>query len=113
MHHMWYFAWVKQDRILQVHNDCRPSSSLSSFSFQNTFADLSQVLREEENFNPLKFADKIKDVKNTKRADMISKMMMLKTRMSRNGGNWVRSNMFHLICIKQRSILTLDPNNVM
>ena len=55
---------------------------MSSFSFQNTFADLSQVLREEENFNPLKFADKMKDVKNTKRADMISKMMILKTRMS-------------------------------
>ena len=73
MHH-WYFAWVKQDTILQVHNDCRPS--LSSLSFQNTFADLSQVLREEENFNPLKFADKMKDVKNTKRADMISKMMI-------------------------------------
>ena len=97
---------------IQVHNDCRPSS-LSSFSLQNTFADLSQVLREEESFNPLKFADKMKDVKNTKRADMISKMMILKTRISRNGGNWVRSNMFHLFCIKQRSILTLDPNNVM
>ena len=31
----------------------------------------------------------------------------------RNGGNWVRSNIIHLFCIKQRSILTLDPNNVM
>ena len=42
--------------------------------FQDTFAELSSNLREEENFNHLKFTDKIKDVKNTKRADMISKL---------------------------------------
>ena len=45
--------------------------------FQDTFAELSSNLREEENFNHLKHTDKIKDVKNTKRADMISKLMMM------------------------------------
>ena len=44
-------------------------------TFQDTFDDLSQALREEENFNPLKFTEKIKDVRNTKRADMTGKMM--------------------------------------
>merc|ERR1719507_1576298 len=42
-----------------------------SGSIKDTFAELSSNLREEENFNHLKFTDKIKDVKNTKRADMI------------------------------------------
>ena len=45
--------------------------------FQDTFAELSSNLREEENFNHLKHTDKIKDVKNTKRADMISKLMII------------------------------------
>ena len=31
-------------------------------------------MREEETFNPLKFSEKLKDVKNTKRADMISQL---------------------------------------
>ena len=48
--------------------------------FQDTFAELSSNLREEENFNHLKFTDKIKDVKNTKRADMISKLMIMTPR---------------------------------
>merc|ERR1711971_1531691 len=43
---------------------------LRSGSIKDTFDDLSQALREEENFNPLKFTEKIKDVRNTKRADM-------------------------------------------
>ena len=51
---------------------------------QDTFEDLSPNLRgEEDNFNPLKFTEKIKDVKNTKRADMISKMMFMITRKHR------------------------------
>ena len=51
---------------------------------QDTFEDLSPNLRgEEDNFNPLKFTEKIKDVKNTKRADMISKMMLMMTRKYR------------------------------
>ena len=41
---------------------------------QLTFEDLSQKVREEETFNPLKFSEKLKDVKNTKRADMISQL---------------------------------------
>ena len=45
--------------------------------FQDTFAELSSNLREEENFNHLKHTDKIKDVKNTKRGDMISKLMIM------------------------------------
>ena len=49
-------------------------------TFQDTFAELSSNLREEENFNHLKFTDKIKDVKNTKRADMTSKLMIMTTR---------------------------------
>ena len=47
--------------------------------FQDTFDDLSQALREEENFNPLKFTEKIKDVRNTKRADMTGKKMIMMT----------------------------------
>jgi len=43
-----------------------------SGSIKLTFEDLSQKVREEETFNPLKFSEKLKDVKNTKRADMIS-----------------------------------------
>ena len=52
---------------------------------QDTFEDLSPNLRgEEDNFNSeevqRKFQEKIKDVKNTKRADMISKMIFMITR---------------------------------
>ena len=45
-------------------------------TFQEKFEEFSSNLREEENFNHLKFTDKIKDIKNTKRADMISKMFL-------------------------------------
>jgi len=45
-----------------------------SGSIKLTFEDLSQKVREEETFNPLKFSEKLKDVKNTKRADMISQL---------------------------------------
>ena len=52
---------------------------------QDTFEDLSPNLRgEEDNFNSeevqRKFQEKIKDVKNTKRADMISERMFMITR---------------------------------
>ena len=49
-------------------------------TFQEKFEEFSSNLREEENFNHLKFTDKIKDVKNTKRTDMISKIIIMITR---------------------------------
>jgi len=57
---------------LDLHQKQTELPRLRSGSIKDTFAELSSNLREEENFNHLKHTDKIKDVKNTKRADMIS-----------------------------------------
>ena len=80
---------------------------------QDTFTDLAPHLRDEDYFNPLKFIGKIKDVKNTKRADMISEMMIMnQTRTSGDvgtrGGHTVAPNcantIYLRICAYMRNI---------